>query len=74
MMRKIVLIILFIGTALAISLIPPLKEFILEWGPWAFMGLIGFCIASTVGLILYFAYCIFFTDLREDHEKYDDEV
>ena len=72
MMRKIVLIILFIGTALAISLIPPLKEFILEWGPWAFMGLIGFCIASIVGLILYFVYCIFFTDLREAHEKQDE--
>ena len=74
MMRKIVLIILFIGTALAISLIPPLKDFIEQWGPWAFMGLIGFCIASAVGLILYAAYCIFFTDLREDHEKYEDET
>ena len=71
-MKKIVLIVLFIGTALAASLISPLKEFILDWGPWAFFGLIGFCIASTVGLILYFVYCIFFTDLREDNEKYDD--
>ena len=73
-MRKIVLIILFIGTALAISLIPPLKDFIEQWGPWAFFGLWGFCIASIVGLILYFAYCIFFTDLREEHEKGDNEI
>ena len=68
-MKKIVLIVLFIGTALAMSLFPPLKEFILEWGAWAFFGLMGFCIAATVGLILYAAYCIFFTDLREDDEK-----
>ena len=74
MMKKIVLIIFVIGTALAISLIPPLKDFVDQWGPWAFGGLMAFTIAVPVGLILYIAYQTFFGDLREDHEKYDDEV
>ena len=72
LMRKIVLIILFIGTPLAISLIPPLKDYIDQWGPWAFGGLMALSIAVPSGVVLYLAYQTFFGDLREDDEKYDE--
>ena len=72
LMRKIVLIILFIGTPLEISVIPPRKDSIEEWGGWAFGGLMALSIAVPSGVVLYLAYQTFFGDLREDDEKHDE--
>ena len=37
-------------------------------------GLIALSIAVPVGWLLWIAYLLFFSDLREDYEYYDDEI